>query len=120
MTLREQAAADAKAILEDKENGLGTDFILTSLKEKKDFPMVGSYGDIAYLFDPTTGQAVQGRTIEAAYSMASLLQLTAEEPERGWGFKTVNLNGKEIRLFVTAYQPDYTLGVARIQLGVKI
>ena len=118
MTLREQAAADARLILEDKDSGLGTDFILTF--KKQDFHITGSYGDISYLFDPDTGQAIQGRTIAVVYSIASLREKTADEPEKGWGFRAADLQGREVRLFVTAYQPDYTIGVARLQLGVKL
>ena len=118
MSLREQAAADFKELLEDADD-LGTKFILVSIKTKTEFPIAGSFGDIGYLLNPATGEAIQGRTIQAVYSMASLSELTPEEPEKGWGFKTTDLSGKEIKLFVTMYEPDRTLGVARIRLAVN-
>jgi len=118
MSLREQAASDIKSILEDTDCGLGTRFILIS-KEKEEFPIVGSYGDIGYLLNTTTGEATQGRTIQAVYSMESLRRLTLKVPEKGWRFKTMDLSGKEINLVITMYEPDSTLGVARIRLALN-
>jgi len=118
MSLREQVAGDFKDILEDKENGLGTEFILIS-KDKTEYPVVGSYGDIGYLLNAETGVATQGRTIQAAYAIDSLRLLTPEVPERGWRFKTMDLTGKEINLVVTMYEPDSTVGVARLRLALN-
>ena len=117
MNLREQAAADFKEILEDAEGGLGTKFILIN-KDKQEFPVTGHYGDIGYLLNTATGEATQGRTIQAAYSMESLRQLTPEVPKEGWRFKTMDLSGKEINLAITRYEPDRTVGVARIRLAL--
>jgi hypothetical protein len=118
MNIRETAAADAKSILEDM-NGAGTSFILID-REKTEYPMTGSYGDIGYLLNPATGEAIQGRTIQAAYCMASLEVYTSNEPERGWHFKVIDLSGKEIKLFIIKYEPDRTIGIGRITLAVNL
>jgi hypothetical protein len=118
LTLRERAAADAKKILENV-SGAGTPFILVT-KEKEEFPVVGSFGDIGYMLNPATGEAIQGRTIQAAYSMQSLRILTPKEPERGWGVKVFGLSGTLTELYVTMYEPDRTIGIGRIRLAVTL
>lgn len=118
MNLRERAALDAKHILGDID-GAGTEFILIS-KEKIEYPVAGSYGDIGYLLNLATGEAIEGRTIEAAFSLASLAERTESEPQRGWGFRCIDLSGKAVNLFVTRYEPDKTIGVGRIKLAVNL
>jgi hypothetical protein len=118
LTLRERAAADAKKILENI-NGAGTPFIFIT-KERVEFPVVGSFGDIGYLLNPATGEAIQGRTIQAAYSMESLRSQTPLEPERGWRFKVLGLSGALTELFVTMYEPDRTIGIGRVTLAVVL
>jgi hypothetical protein len=118
MNVRERAARDAKKILENT-NGAGTPFILVS-KERVEFPVAGSFGDIGYLLNPATGEAIQGRTIQAAYSMESLRAQTPMEPERGWRFKVTGLSGALTELFVTMYEPDRTIGIGRITLAVVL
>jgi hypothetical protein len=114
MNLRERAAADAKSILD----GAGTEFFL---KHKNiEYPVSGVYGDIGYLLNMATGEAIEGRTIEASFSLLSLAEKTSEEPERGWGFRCIDLTGKEIKLFVIKYEPDKTIGVGRIKLGLNL
>jgi hypothetical protein len=117
-SLRERAAADAKKILENR-NGAGTPFVLVS-KTNEEFQIVGSYGDIGYLLDTATGQAIQGRTIEAAYSMESLSAQTPLTPERGWRFKVLGLSGQPVELFVVKYEPDRTMGIGRLKLAVNL
>ena len=118
MNLRETAAADVKSILE-YINGAGTPFILID-RDKTEYPMTGSYGDIGYLLNPATGEAIQGRTIQAAFCMASLEAYTSNEPDRGWNFKIFDLSGKETKLFVIKYEPDRTIGIGRITLAVNL
>jgi hypothetical protein len=118
MNLRELAAADTNTILNDI-SGAGTPFILFSA-DGNPFPLVGSYGDIGYLINPSTGMAIQGRTIEAVYSISDLKRQTEIEPGRGWRFVCNDLAGKEINLFVVRYEPDRTMGLARIKLAVDM
>jgi hypothetical protein len=118
MTLRERAAADSQKILNNL-NGAGTPFVLITADDKH-FQLTGIYGDIGYLIDPATGTAVQGRTIEAAYSMASLREQTEKEPEKGWRFVCNDLAGNETAVFVVLYVPDRTIGLARLKLAVNL
>ncbi|GHU66648.1 hypothetical protein FACS189447_07960 [Spirochaetia bacterium] len=118
MNLIQRAAADARKILEN-ENGAGTSFIL-STKENEQYPVTGSYGDIGYLLNPQTGEAIQGRTIQAAYSMKSLREQTEREPEIGWRFTCFDLSGEQTDLFITRYEPDRTIGVARLRLALNL
>ena len=117
MNLRDRATKDAGKILADLA-GAATEFTLIS--NGNEYPLSGVYGDIGYLLNVATGEAVEGRTIEAAFSLASLAEKTKEEPRRGWGFKCVDLSGKEIKLFVVRYEPDRTIGVGRIKLAVNL
>jgi hypothetical protein len=119
MTIRERAAADSQKILNDI-NGAATPFVLIAADDGQEYPMAGSYGDIGYLLDPATGTAVQGRTIEAAYSMANLREQTEREPGKGWRFVCTDLAGNEMTLFVVLYIPDRTIGLARLKLAVNM
>jgi hypothetical protein len=118
MNLRERASADAQAILNDI-NGAGTEFFLKP-PNKAEIPLKGSYGDIGYLLNTATGEAIEGRTIEASFSLASLFAATPAEPKRGWGFRCIGLTGKEIKLFVVKFEPDQTIGVGRVKLAVNL
>lgn len=117
MNLRERAAIDARKILGNLD-GAGTEFTLT--EEGAEYSLAGSIGDIGYLLNFATGEAIEGRTIEAAYSLLSLAEKTEKEPKRGWGFKCKDLFGKEINLFVVKYEPDKTIGIGRIKLAVNL
>jgi hypothetical protein len=121
MGMREQAAADLQQLLSDTENGPASPFTFFDNKNPAAaFPLSGIFGDIGFLISPDTGAAVQGRTIEAVYSMAALKALTNEEPERGWRFKAMDLNGAEFELYVIRYEPDRTVGTGRVKLAVKM
>ena len=117
MNLNERAALDAKKILGDL-NGAGREFTL--MTNNASYALTGIYGDIGYLLNLTTGEAVEGRTIEAAYSIASLEAQTMDEPERGWGFECVDLSGKKQKLYVVKYEADRTIGVGRLKLAVNL
>jgi hypothetical protein len=119
MNIRELAAADSLTILNDI-NSAATPFVLITADDGKEYPVSGSYGDIGYLLDPATGTAIQGRTIEAAYSMAALREQTDREPEKGWRFICNDLAGNETILFVVLYVPDRTIGLARLKLAVNM
>lgn len=118
MNVRELAAADAQSILNDI-NGAGSPFFLKP-PNKPEIPLIGSYGDIGYLLNTTTGEAIEGRTIEASFSLASLFAANPAEPKKGWGFRCFSLTGKETKLFVSKYEPDRTIGIGRIKLAVNL
>jgi len=115
LNLRERAAEDARAILSDT-GGAGTEFFLSF--KGVEYPVTGSFGDIGYLLNMATGEVIEGRTIEAVFSLASLP--AGIEPQRGWGFSCADLSGKLLKLFVIKFEPDKTIGVGRIKLGVNL
>ena len=117
MNLNERAALDAKNIIGDL-NGAGREFTL--MTNNASYALIGVYGDIGYLLNLATGEAVEGRTIEATFSIASLVAQTPDEPERGWGFECIDLSGKKIKLYVVKYEPDRTIGLGRIKLAVNL
>jgi hypothetical protein len=119
MGIRERAAADSQKILTNI-NGAATPFVLITADDGQEYQISGSYGDIGYLIDPSTGTAIQGRTIEAVYSMATLREQTDREPEKGWRFICNDLAGNRTTLFVVLYVPDRTIGLARLKLAVDM
>ena len=117
MNLNDRAALDAKNILSDL-NGAGREFTL--MINNACYVLTGIYGDIGYLLNLTTGEAIEGRTIEVSFSIASLAAQTQDVPERGWGFECKDLSGKKIKLYVVKYEPDRTIGVGRLKLAVNL
>jgi len=117
LNLRERAASDTANILGDL-TGAASEFFLITKSGK--YRLSGIYGDIGYLLNLSTGEAIEGRTIEATFSIASLAAQTDNEPERGWGFECVELSGKKIKLYVVKYEPDKTIGIGRIKLAVNL
>lgn len=117
MSLRELAEKDLALTLEDSSLS-GSRFVLID-KSKNRFEMLGQVGDIGYLMN-TEGVPIEGRTISIAYRMSSLERLTAKVPQRAWRVELVDLAGAKHKLFVVRYEPDRTLGVARLILGVNL
>lgn len=115
--LRDLAAADFQSIIED-ENGAGTP--LTLIHEGQTYSCFGVFGDIGHLLDPITGEAIQGRAIEAAFSAQSILTAIGTIPARGWKVIATGLDGKEITLFVKRNEYDRTIGVCRLILGLHL
>jgi hypothetical protein len=116
MGLREQAAADLKAILEDDDgfawpitvedpNGLSA-----SLK--------GSCGDIVQVIDFETGQAMAGRHAHVIIAIASLTAAGFTELPRGiadtksrpWVVRFNDIAGKACSFKVREAMPDRTIG----------
>ena len=117
MGLRELAESDLGETLEDK-NGAGSPFNLIDTKGAV-FPLTGTVGDIGFLLDNETGLPVQGRTITATFRISTLAAKTSDIPGAGWRVVTKDLTGKENSFFVINYEPDHTIGIGRIRLGVK-
>jgi hypothetical protein len=116
MGIRELAESDLAKTLED-QNGAGTPYILSD--GTADYTVTGTFGDIAYLFNPGIGNTVQAGTITATYRIKTLRDQTEKIPERGWKVRAFDLAGKEQVLHVTRYEPDRTIGIARLTLAVK-
>lgn len=118
MGIRETAQEDLKNILGNPE-GPGTPFSVIA-PDGTEYPVCGTYGDISLLIDPSTGTAIQGRTIAVAYPMALLRDKTTALPVKGWKVKVSDLTGTERILFiVNPPDHDFTIGITRLMLGAN-
>ncbi len=117
MNLRELAEKDLSLTLEDTHLA-GSRFVLID-KKKNEYELVGQVGDIGYLLS-TDGVPVQGRTINVVYRISSLAKFTSDVPSKGWTVKVQDLSGAEYSLDVFRYEPDRTIGIARLILSVNL
>jgi hypothetical protein len=115
--LSDRASADLKRIIENV-NGIGTAYTLID-KGGSEYPAAGTFGDIASLIDPVSGEPIQGRTIEATCHMQTILAAAEKIPERGWKVR-VTRYGKELVLFVQRSEADRTIGLCRLALGLQL
>jgi hypothetical protein len=115
--LSARASADLKRIIEDG-NGIGTPYTLID-KDGKEYPLVGSFGDIGSLIDPVSGEVIQGRTIEATCHMQTIIAAAGRIPERGWKTRVTGFDGKELDLFVWRNETDRTIGLCRMALSLQ-
>ena len=117
MSVRDLAESDLAETLEDTD-GAGSPFTLID-PENNEYRLTGTFGDIGYLLDSETGLPVQGRTITAAYRMKTLAEKTSAIPGENWKVKTIGFDDKEYILFVVNYEPDRTIGIGRVKLGLN-
>ena len=119
---RDLATADARAIIQ--EEGAGSSIKLEKPEtenEKKDFWFFDSiYSDIGSLFNPVTGEPVQGRAIEATVSSLDVITVFNEVPKRGWKAYIKGKDGKETMLYVQRNEYDRTLDLCRLTLGLQL
>jgi hypothetical protein len=118
MGLREQAALDSQAILEDATSGFGWPFTLTSPAGVVTV-LVGYTTDVAVTIDPETGQAVSGRKASVAVSIRSLPALpvaVAETAERPWLVRFADIQGVSSTWKVIDALPDRAVGVVVLLL----
>ena len=118
---RDLAADDARAILH--EEGAGSIKIEKpeNGNEEKDFWFFdGIYSDIGSLFNPITGEPVQGRAIEATVSSLDVIKVFKEVPKRGWKVYIKGKDGKEIMLYVLRNEYDRTFDLCRLPLGLQL
>lgn len=113
MGLRAQAAADAKAILEDSTSGFGWPLTLTSPAGGVS-ALTGFATDVAESIDPETGLAVAGRRASVAISLLSLPVLPTAVPERDrkpWIVTFADVTLAAASWKVVEVRPDRALGV---------
>jgi len=118
MGLRAQAAADAKAILEDSASGFGWPLTLTS-PDGEPSALVGFATDVAETIDPETGVAVSGRRASVAISLSSLPDLPAAVPDatsRPWIVTFTDVTSAASTWKVVEVLPDRALGVVVLLL----
>jgi hypothetical protein len=118
MNLRAIAESDLKYILEDV-NGAGTPFILIA-PDGCEYPVIGTHQDIGYLLDEENSVPIQGRVITVTYRMSTLASQTDKKPDRSWRVRTTDLDGIEHLFCLVRYEPDRTLGIARLHLEIEI
>jgi hypothetical protein len=116
MNVQELARADFSSIAENNE-AAGSPYSLID-HEGNVYEAAGIIGDISLLFDPATGTPVRSRSITATCGVLSLAAKTDKKPERGWKAVITDLYDRKIELFVQGNDPDYTLGIYNLILGI--
>jgi hypothetical protein len=115
--IRALAESDLGKIIEDV-NGAGTPYTL--IDSEGEYPVIGTFGDIAFLIDPVSGEAIQGRTISAACRASTIIAAAGKVPARGWKVRTTGLDGKVYALYVQRNEYDRSIGLCRLTLGLKL
>jgi hypothetical protein len=121
--LREQAAADNRAILEDSAAGFGWPITVTDPSGKV-ASVVGNSGDVAQVIDPQTGMAITGRLAHVSIAIASLRTAgfvdlpaqVADSKKRPWLVTFDDIEGVEHTFKVLEALPDRTIGVVTCTL----
>jgi hypothetical protein len=114
--LREQAAADNRAILEDSAAGFGWPITVTDPHTNRG-SLVGYSNDIAQAIDADTGMLVTARSVSVTLSIASLASVglgvpqgIAESSSRPWVIEFLDVAGRAYRTKVRESRPDRSLG----------
>jgi hypothetical protein len=114
--LRETAAADLQAILEDT-NDFGWPITVTDPNEFT-ASLTGFSTDVHETIDPETGLAVSGRTASVAIALASLTAVglaipraIADSASKPWVVTFDDIEGNEYTFKVQEARPDRALGV---------
>lgn len=117
MGLREQAAIDCKAIVEDLSAGFGWPITVTN-PDNVSAAMVGLSTDIAHSIDPDTGAAVTGRRASVALSIEALTTAglgmprgIAEGAGKPWVIRFEDIHGNSQAFKVRETAPDRAIGV---------
>ena len=124
MGLRETAAADVGAILEDSVYGFGWPITVTD-PDGNTAPLTGVSGDISQVIDPDTGIAVSGRLASAVLRISSLTAAglglpvgIADSAKKPWVVQFDDINGNAHTFKVQQSDPDRAVGVVVCLLEV--
>lgn len=116
MNLRQQAATDLQAIVEDGATGFGWPITVTA-PSGASATLVGFSSDIGQTLDPQTGQAIAARKASVVLRIASLTAagLTMprgvdDEGSRPWVVAFADINGAAFTFKVTEAMPDRAIG----------
>jgi len=118
MGLREQAALDARAILEDSATGFGWPLTLTSPLGIST-QLIGYATDVSQTIDPETGQAVSGRRASVAVSLRALSEMPRGEADhlrKPWTVSFVDSEGVTSKWKVVEVLPDRAVSVVVLLL----
>jgi len=112
--LRELAAADLVAILEDKEFGFAVDITLTD-PDGNVQNLQGFSNDITQIIDPETGQIVSGRLATATLPLSSIIlagvpEGIADASKKPWLVAFNDILGQSYVFKVARGNPDRALG----------
>lgn len=114
MGLREDAAADLQAILEDRTTGFGWDITVTN-PAGTSLAVVGFSQDIGLSVDPETGIAISARRATVTLRLAALAALgvpvgVSDETTKPWLVAFADINGGAHTFKVTEAMPDRAIG----------
>lgn len=122
MGLRQQAAADLRAIVEDAATGFGWPVTLTDPSGTV-VQLTGLATDIGIVIDPQTGVAVRGRKASVALSMATLTEIgvglpyaVADSSLKPWTVTVADVGGTEFTYSVLESIPDRAAGLVVLML----
>jgi hypothetical protein len=124
VSLREQAAADLRFILEGDPAGFRWPITITNPAGVSQ-SLFGFSSDVHLAIDPETGQAVVGRRASAALSTARLAELGLEVPRgvgdaqsKPWVITFADIGGASHRFKVVEAIPDRAIGIVVCTLEV--
>lgn len=123
MGLRELAAADHRAIVEDRTGGFGWPVSVTD-PNGVTAALVGLETDIGYFIDPDTGQGVSGRKSAIRLTLAALSEAglgiprgIADGTSRPWLVSFVDIvSGATLTWKVARSMPDRAIGAVDLIL----
>lgn len=117
MGLRQQAAADLRAIVEDDTSGFGWPIRITN-PDGESIDIVGLSTDVATVIDPDTGMAVKGRNASIAVALGTLEDEGFEIPKgitdatsKPWVVRFDDIQGTAHTFKVMDAEPDRAIGV---------
>ncbi len=115
MSLRHEAAADLRAIVEDSADGFGWPITVTN-PAGTSLAMIGLSTDIGVTVDQETGQPIVGRRASVALAIASLGSLgmpanVASATSKPWVVVFNDIGGTSHTYKVSEAMPDRAMGL---------
>lgn len=126
MNLRETAEQDLATTLEDSVMGFGMPIVVTD-PDGFMAELCGQSGDISFLIDPETGQAVSGRVAHVTIRISTLAEKglsiprgVADKTSKPWVIAFPDLACNDQTFKVEEARPDRTLGLVTCIVGVYV
>lgn len=122
MSLRDQASADLRRIVEDSAGGFGVSVTVTD-PQQSSASLTGFSTDIGTTIEPETQQAVVGRQASVALPIKALTEAglaipraIADENQRPWLVSFTDFDGNTYTYKVQQAMPDRAIGVVTCML----
>jgi hypothetical protein len=122
--LRQQAAADLRAITEDSAAGFGWPITVTD-PAGTTANVVGLSTDVSEMIDPQTGQAIAGRVASVAIAIATLAaaglglpKAIADTASKPWLFVFDDIAGSSHVFCAREVKPDRAVGLVVVMLEI--